>query len=123
MQVRVYVPQIVEIPSDYLVPLAKRARDALGEGGNNVSATRGHLVRQAVRDGLLRGLDSLLGEDGRVDLFCDPGGEMPLEIEKRTVTMGELLETLQRQGTGAQSKKADLIGDFRPDVLPIRRAA
>ena len=54
MQVKVYVPKIIEIPSEFLPALAKRAADSLGEKASEVSATRGHLVRQAVQDGLLR---------------------------------------------------------------------
>ena len=81
MQIKVYVPKVIEIPSEYLPALAKRAADSLGERSHDVSATRGHLVRQAVQDGLLREFDSLLGEDGTVDLVCDPGREIPLEFE------------------------------------------
>jgi hypothetical protein len=95
MQVKVYVPQIIEIPSEYLPALAKRAADSLGERASEISATRGHLVRQAVQDGLLRQLDSLVGEDGTVDLVCDPGTEIPLELENRTLTLTELLDALQ----------------------------
>lgn len=95
MQVKVYVPQMIEIPSEYLPALAKRAGDSLGERASEVSATRGHLVRQAVQDGLLRELDTLVGEDGTVDLVCDPGTEIPLELENKTLTLTELLEALQ----------------------------
>ena len=95
MQVKVYVPQMIEIPSEYLPALAKRAADSLGERATELSATRGHLVRQAVQDGLLRELDSLVGEDGTVDLVCDPGTEIPLELENKTLTLTELLEALQ----------------------------
>jgi hypothetical protein len=95
MQVKVYVPRVIEIPSEYLPALAKRAADSLGEKAGDVSATRGHLVRQAVQDGLLREMDSLISEDGTVDLVCDPGMEIPLELENRTLTLAELLEALQ----------------------------
>ncbi len=95
MQVKVYCPKFVEIPSEYLPALAKRAADSLGERASEVPATRGHLVRQAIQDGLLRELDSLVGEDGTVDLVCDPGMEIPLELENRTLTLTELLEALQ----------------------------
>jgi hypothetical protein len=95
MQVKVYCPKYVEIPSEYLPALAKRAADSLGERAGEVAATRGHLVRQAVQDGLLRDLDNLVGEDGTVDLVCDPGTEIPLELENRTLTLSELLEALQ----------------------------
>ena len=50
MQVKVYTPRIVEIASEYLPALAKRAADSLGDRAGDVSATRGHLVRQAVQD-------------------------------------------------------------------------
>ena len=65
MQIKMYVPTNVEIPSEYMVPLAQRARDSIGDGANTTPATRGHLVRQAIRDGLLRGMDNLIGETAR----------------------------------------------------------
>jgi len=95
MQVKVYVPKMIEIPSEYLPALAKRAADSLGDRADEVSATRGHLVRQAVQDGLLRQFDELVGDDGTVDLVCDPGMEIPLELENKTLTLNELLEALQ----------------------------
>ena len=95
MQIKVYVPKVIEIPSEYLPALAKRASDSLGDRAGEVSATRGHLVRQAVQDGLLRDFDALIGEDGTVDLVCDPGMEIPLEVENRTLSLAELLDALQ----------------------------
>jgi hypothetical protein len=95
MQVKVYVPKIIEIPSEYVPALAKRASDSLGDKANEVSATRGHLVRQAVQDGLLREFDTLIGDDGTVDLVCDPGMEIPLELENKTLSLAELMEALQ----------------------------
>ena len=95
MQIKVYVPKVIEIPSEYLPALAKRAADSLGERSPEVSATRGHLVRQAVQDGLLREFDPLIGEDGTVDLVCDPGMEIPLEFDQRTLSISELLDALQ----------------------------
>ena len=95
MQIKVYVPKVIEVPSEYLPALAKRAADSLGSRSGEVSATRGHLVRQAVQDGLLREFDHLIGEDGTVDLVCDPGMEIPLELENRTLSLSELLEALQ----------------------------
>ena len=95
MQVKVYCPKLIEIPSEFLPALAKRAADSLGERASEVSATRGHLVRQAIQDGLLREFDELIGDDGTVDLVCDPGMEIPLELENKTLTLVELLETLQ----------------------------
>jgi len=95
MQIKVYVPKLVDIPSEYLPALAKRATDSLGERSSEVSATRGHLVRQAVQDGLLREFDPLIGEDGTVDLVCDPGMEIPLEFDNRTLSIAELLDALQ----------------------------
>ncbi len=95
MQIKVYVPRFIEIPSEYLPALAKRAADSLGDRAHEVSATRGHLVRQAVQDGLLRDFDSLVSEDGTVDLVCDPGTEIPLEFEHRTLSLAELLDALQ----------------------------
>lgn len=95
MQVKVYVPKYIEIPSEYLPALAKRAADCLGDRASETCATRGHLVRQAVQDGLLRDLDHLVGDDGSVDLVCDPGTEVPLELDAKTLTLTELLDALQ----------------------------
>lgn len=106
MQVKVYVPKIVEIPSEYLPALAKRAADSLGERAHEVAATRGHLVRQAVQDGLLREFDHLIGEDGTVDLVCDPGMEIPLELDNKTLTLVELLEALQYKRTWSEVKSS-----------------
>ena len=106
MQVKVYTPRIIEIASEYLPALAKRAADSLGERANEISATRGHLVRQAVQDGLLREFDDLIGEDGTVDLVCDPGMEIPLELENRTLTLTELLEALHYKRTWAEMKSS-----------------
>lgn len=97
MQIKVYVPKFIEIPSEYLPALAKRAADSLGERSHEVSATRGHLVRQAVQDGLLREFDPLIGDDGTVDLVCDPGTEIPLEFEHRSLSLAELLDALQHK--------------------------
>jgi hypothetical protein len=95
MQVKVYIPKVIEVPSEYLPALAKRAADSLGERAAEVPATRGHLVRQAVQDGLLREFDSLVNDDGTVDIVCDPGMEIPLELENKTLSLAELLEALQ----------------------------
>ena len=95
MQIKVYVPKLIDVPSEYLPALAKRAADSLGDRSHEVSATRGHLVRQAVQDGLLRDFDALVGDDGTVDIVCDPGTEIPLEFENRVVSLAELLESLQ----------------------------
>lgn len=122
MQVKVYVPKTVEIPSEYLPALVQRANDNLGDAGRSVAASRGHLVRQAVRDGLLRELDHLMGEDDAVDLYCDPGSEIPLEIENRTVTLTELLEALQNKKASWGIKSEDL-SDKQPGITPRRRAA
>ncbi|MBN1908865.1 MAG: hypothetical protein JW818_03930 [Pirellulales bacterium] len=104
MQVKVYVPKMIEIPSEYLPALAKRAADSLGDRAGDVSATRGHLVRQAVQDGLLRQFDELVGDDGTVDLVCDPGMEIPLELENKTLTLNELLEALQYKRSWSEMK-------------------
>jgi len=107
MQIKVYVPKLIEIPGEYLPALAKRAADSLGERSHEVSATRGHLVRQAVQDGLLREFDSLLGDDGTVDLVCDPGMEIPLELENRTLSLAELLDALQYKRTLPEVRPAE----------------
>ncbi len=106
MQVKVYIPQVIEVPSEYLPALAKRAADSLGERAGEVSATRGHLVRQAVQDGLLRDFDQLVGDDGTVDLVCDPGMEIPLELENKTLSLSELLEALQYKRSWSDVKTA-----------------
>lgn len=121
MQVKIYVPKVVEIPSEYLAALALRAHLSM-EGKGEVHATRGHLVRQAVKDGLLRELDSLVNDDGSIDTFCDPQGEIPLEIDNRTVSLAELLETLQSKQSGQvvnQKAKASQ----QENILSMKRAA
>lgn len=95
MQIKVYCPKLIDIPSEYLPALVKRAVDAMGDRAGDVVATRGHLVRQAVLDGLLRELDHLVAEDGTVDLVCDPGMEVPLEVANETLTLARLLDVLQ----------------------------
>ena len=101
MQVKVYTPQLVEIASEYIPALAKRAADSLGVRANEIPATRGHLVRQAVKDGLIRDFDHLIAEDGTVDMVCDPGMEIPLELDGQALTLRELLDALQcRQNWG-----------------------
>lgn len=104
MQVKIYVPKVIEIPSEFLPALAKRAADSLGEKAQDIAATRGHLVRQAVQDGLLRDLDELIDANGTVDLVCDPGMEIPLELENRTLTVAELLEALQYKRSWSEMK-------------------
>jgi hypothetical protein len=107
MQVKVYTPHLVEIASEYIPALAKRAADSLEGRANEVPATRGHLVRQAVKDGLIREFDHLIAEDGTVDMVCDPGAETPLELDNQTLTLYELLEALQcRQHWGEMSHSA-----------------
>ena len=76
-------------------PWPNAAADSLGDRSHEVSATRGHLVRQAIQDGLLREFDALIGPDGTVDLVCDPGMEIPLELDNRTLSLAELLDALQ----------------------------
>ncbi|MGA2622024.1 MAG: hypothetical protein ABSF26_30905 [Thermoguttaceae bacterium] len=97
MQVKVYVPKTVEIPSEYLLAIAKRATDSVGENAATVSATRGNLIRQAVHDGLIRDLDSLVGEDGVVDVVCDPGAELPLEVNGEPFSLTQLVDVLARR--------------------------
>jgi hypothetical protein len=124
MQVKIYVPRTVEVPSEYLPALAQRAHAALGDAADGISATRGHIVRQAVRDGLLRELDELMTEDGSVDVFCDPSAEIPLGIENRTVKLSELVEALQsKRSWGASRADADDSEHLRAKVLPRRKAA
>jgi len=106
MQVKVYTPRIIEIASEYLPALAKRAADSLGERAEEIPATRGHLVRQAVKDGLIRDFDHLIAEDGTVDMVCDPGAEIPLDLENRTLTLSELLEALHYKRTWTEMRSA-----------------
>jgi hypothetical protein len=106
MQVKVYFPKMVEIPSEYLPALAKRAADAMGDRAGETSATRGHLVRQAVQDGLLREFDDLMAEDGTVDLVCDPGMEIPLELEDKTLSLAGLVDALQGKRDWPDDKSA-----------------
>jgi len=106
MQVKVYCPKMVEIPSEYLPALAKRAAESLGDRASEITATRGHLVRQAVQDGLLRELDFTVCDDGTVDLVCDPAMETPLELDNRTLSLAELLEVLHRKRPWGAATKA-----------------
>jgi hypothetical protein len=126
MEIKMYVPKTAEIPGEYLAPLAQRARDALGDIASTTPATRGHLVRQAIRDGLLRGMDHLIGEDGSVDVVCDPHHEIPLEVENRPLTLNELLSAMaNKRGlsgsnpVGIQQTEADTPAN----IIPIRKAA
>jgi len=129
MEVKIYVPRTVEIPNEYMAALAHRALATLGNNGNDESATRGHLVRQAVRDGLLRDLDELLSDDGSVDLYCDPASEIPLELKHGVVTLAELREALAKAQPHSVMDENDTVkfveGDgsvkFRHDTVPIRR--
>lgn len=123
MQVKIYVPRTVEVPSEYLPALAQRAHASLGESAADISATRGHIVRQAVRDGLLRDLDELMADDGSVDVFCDPSAEIPLEIENRTVKLSELVEALQTKRSWTARSEADDAEHLRAKVMPRRKVA
>ena len=121
MQIKIYVPQTIEIPNDYLGGLAQRAYATLGDAAHRVAATRGHLVRQAIRDGLLRELDHLVCEDGKVDVFCDPGGEIPLEIDSRTFNLSELLEVLREPRAHLSQAHPDF--DLSSGDLAAKRSA
>jgi len=104
MQVKIYTPHLVEIAGEYIPALVKRAADSLGNRADEIPATRGHLVRQAVKDGLIREFDHLIAGDGSVDIVCDPGAEIPLELDGQTLTLRELLVALQaRKGWGDMS--------------------
>jgi len=122
MQVKVYVPQMVEIPSEYLPALVQRVCVLLGDSATETPGTRGHLVRQAVKDGLLRDFDSLLKDNGTVDLVCDPDGEIPLEIENRVLTLNQLADALQSQKPAFENKTATL-DQFDDTQFPSREAA
>lgn len=122
MQVKVYVPKVIEIPSEYLPALAQRAYDSLPSADKEAPATRGHLVRQAISDGLMRELDPLIGDDGVIDLFCDPSAEIPLEIENRTLTLSQLLEAMQSKKP-LWGNKSENIGQFHNEGLQQRKAA
>jgi hypothetical protein len=126
MHIKIYVPKTIEIPGEYLSPLAQRASDAMGESARATPATRGHLVRQAVRDGLLRELDSLLGADGTVDVFCDPHSEIPLEIDSHTFSLVDLRAALGSKRQQVEQRPPE--GDMpelvvRSPLTPKRKAA
>lgn len=126
MQLKIYVPRTIEIPTEYLPALAKRALDSLGDGGVDAQATRGLLVRQAVIDGLLRELDGLRLDDSTVDLFCDPQGEAPLEIDNRSLTLPELIDSLSAPKSATAGKRNEVVERLRGKeerIIPIRRAA
>ena len=120
MEIKVYVPQTVSVPNEYLPALVERVLKAFGDAGLKEPATRGHLVRQAVRDGLLRQFDKLLGSDGTVDVYCDPATETPLELKNNTVTLGELREVLS--GNRRRSDDDARIIKFNSDVATKRAA-
>ncbi|NQU19671.1 MAG: hypothetical protein HQ567_00200 [Candidatus Nealsonbacteria bacterium] len=122
MEVKVYVPQLVDIPNEYLPALVQRAYSLLTDAARDEPATRGQLVRQAVRDGLLRQFDSLKNEDGSVDLLCEPDGEEALEIKNRTLTLAELYDALQAQKP-AWDDKLDSVDQFDNDATARRKAA
>jgi len=127
VQIQVYVPHTIEIPNEYLPALAQRAHASLAGMSGDVPATRGHIVRQAIRDGLLRELFHLLKDDGSIDVFCDPGSEIPLQFEKRTLKLSELVEALQnkRTLTTDASTDSEWVDQARAKVLamPRRNAA
>ena len=126
MEIKMYLPKIAEIPSEYLAPLAQRARDSLGDAAANTPATRGHLVRQAIRDGLLRGMDDLIREDGSVDVVCDPHHEMPLEVENRPLSLTELLSAMANKrslSSGAPVDFQQTETDAAAKVIPMHKAA
>jgi hypothetical protein len=126
MEIKMYVPKVAEIPSEYLAPLAQRARDSLGDAASTTPATRGHLVRQAIRDGLLRGMDDLIREDGSVDVVCDPHHEMPLEVENRPLSLTELLSAMANKRNLTAAAPVDFQqteADASAKVIPIRQAA
>ena len=122
MEVKVYVPQTVEIPNEYLPALVQRAYALLSDPARDQPATRGQLVRQAVRDGLLRQFDSLVNDDGSVDVLCEPDGEEALEIKNRTLTLAELYKALQAQKP-AWEDKLDTVDHIENDAPPRRKAA
>ena len=103
MQIKVYVPQMVELADDYFPALIRRVVESLGSAADETPATRGLLVRQAVLDGLLRSLDPLKNGDGAVDLLCDPSGEFPLESDGEPLTVAELARIV----TGPDQKIED----------------
>jgi hypothetical protein len=126
MEIKMYVPKTAEIPTEYLAPLAQRARDSMGDAASTTAATRGHLVRQAIRDGLLRGMDHLIREDGSVDIVCDPHHEVPLEVENRPLTLTELLSAMSNKRGLATSVPAgfeQMDADMTANVIPMRKAA
>lgn len=109
MEFKVYVPQTVTIHDEYVAALAQRAMKHFGESGDLQSATRGHLIRQAVRDGLIRQFDEMIQEDGSVDLFCDPSAESPLELTSGVATLGQLFEALQLEQQSAAAEEDHII--------------
>jgi hypothetical protein len=127
MEIKMYVPKIAEIPSEYLAPLAQRARDAMGAAAATTPATRGHLVRQAIRDGLLRGMDDLIREDGSVDIVCDPHHEIALEVDNRQLTLTELLTAMTNKRSVSSSTSPIDFQQTEVDpaakVIPMRKAA
>lgn len=114
MQIKIYVPQTVELADDYFPALIRRVAESLGKAADETPATRGLLVRQAVLDGLLRNLDSLKNADGAVDLLCDPSGEFPLESDGEPLTVAELLRIVTGPNS-ANEKRNDEPSDGDSD--------
>ena|GEM_PF-579898 len=125
MQVKIYIPHIVEIPNDYIPVLLKRASDSLGRKADTVPATRGYLIRQAIKDGLIREFDHLISEDGTVDIVCDPGEEIALEYGARVLNLNELLDALQsgQLKAGDELEGCELEGQNCSDIVQFVRKA
>ena len=81
---------------------------------------------QAIRDGLLRELFHLLQDDGSVEVFCDPGSEIPLRFENRTLKLGELIDALQnKRPITNEANDGEWVEQARAKVMatPRRNAA
>jgi hypothetical protein len=70
-------------------------------------------------------MDTLIGDDGTVDVVCDPHHEIPLEVENVPLTLGELLNAMSNKRSlhtaTAEFQQADL--SAAPRSIPIRKAA
>ena len=64
-------------------------------------ATRGS-YRKVGHDRVRHGRWIWYRDDGTVDLVCDPGMEIPLELENKTLSLTELLDALQYKRTWAE---------------------
>ena len=126
MEIKMYVPKIAEIPSEYLAPLAQRAATAWATPRAPRRQRAVTWCARPSKTACLRGMDNLIREDGSVDIVCDPHHEMPLEVENRPLSLTELLSAMANKRNLSSSAPVDFQqteADIAAKVIPIRKAA